>query len=176
MAIVIIGRGIDLSAVAIMAMSVAWYLQMLNDGTRRQRRRCRWRLAACCSSASSTASSSPMPMCPAIFATLASGAFVFGYRALAADHARMRCRCRRGHWVETAGRAALPRHSGRGLHLRRRWPSWPSCSCASPNGAATSICMGDNPHGGAQHGHSGAPDDRAALCDLGADRASPPAS
>ena len=33
MAIVIIGRGIDLSAVAIMAMSVAWYLQMLNDGT-----------------------------------------------------------------------------------------------------------------------------------------------
>src|SRR5262245_26030236 len=33
MAVVIIGRGIDLSAVAIMAMSVAWYLQMLNDGT-----------------------------------------------------------------------------------------------------------------------------------------------
>src|SRR5215472_8773964 len=32
MAVVIIGRGIDLSAVAIMAMSVAWYLQMLNDG------------------------------------------------------------------------------------------------------------------------------------------------
>src|SRR6187431_2051049 len=33
MAIVIIGRGIDLSAVAIMAMSVAWYLQLLNDGS-----------------------------------------------------------------------------------------------------------------------------------------------
>src|SRR3954467_13835306 len=33
MAIVIIGRGIDLSAVAIMAMSVAWYLQLLNNGT-----------------------------------------------------------------------------------------------------------------------------------------------
>src|SRR3569623_911935 len=33
MGIVIIGRGIDLSAVAIMAMSVAWYLQLLNDGT-----------------------------------------------------------------------------------------------------------------------------------------------
>src|SRR5689334_22378675 len=32
MAIVIIGRGIDLSSVAIMAMSAAWYLQMLNDG------------------------------------------------------------------------------------------------------------------------------------------------
>ena len=33
MAIVIIGRGIDLAAVAIMAMSAAWYLQLLNDGT-----------------------------------------------------------------------------------------------------------------------------------------------
>ncbi len=32
MGIVIIGRGIDLSAVAVMAMSVAWYLQMLNSG------------------------------------------------------------------------------------------------------------------------------------------------
>src|SRR5215470_997539 len=32
MGIVIIGRGIDLSAVAIMAMSVAWYLQMLQNG------------------------------------------------------------------------------------------------------------------------------------------------
>ena len=32
MAIIIIGRGIDLSMVAIMAMSVAWYLQMLNHG------------------------------------------------------------------------------------------------------------------------------------------------
>src|SRR6476469_1950885 len=33
MAVVIIGRGIDLSAVAAMAMSVAWYLQLLNTGT-----------------------------------------------------------------------------------------------------------------------------------------------
>src|SRR5262250_2878150 len=32
MALVIIGRGIDLSAVAIMAMTVAWYLQMLDRG------------------------------------------------------------------------------------------------------------------------------------------------
>ena len=32
MAIIIIGRGIDLSAVAIMAMSAAWYLQLLNNG------------------------------------------------------------------------------------------------------------------------------------------------
>src|SRR5262249_17217549 len=33
MAVVVIGRGIDLSAVAIMAMSVAWYLELLNSGT-----------------------------------------------------------------------------------------------------------------------------------------------
>src|SRR5262249_23223783 len=33
MGIVTIGRGIDLSAVAIMAMSVPWYLQMINSGT-----------------------------------------------------------------------------------------------------------------------------------------------
>ncbi|WP_417809998.1 ABC transporter permease [Thioclava sp.] len=32
MALIIIGRGIDLSMVAIMAMTVAWYLQMMNNG------------------------------------------------------------------------------------------------------------------------------------------------
>ena len=32
MSVVIIGRGIDLSMVAIMAMSVAWYLQLLGNG------------------------------------------------------------------------------------------------------------------------------------------------
>lgn len=78
MAIVIIGRGIDLAAVAIMAMSVAWYLQLLNDGM-----------------ADGTALA--IVLCgvlvigllngflvayadvPAIFVTLASGSFVFGY-------------------------------------------------------------------------------------------------
>src|SRR6187431_2368666 len=78
MAIVIIGRGIDLSAVAVMAMSAAWYLQMLNDGT-----------------AGATALLLALAFVlaiglingfliayadvPAIFATLASGAFVFGF-------------------------------------------------------------------------------------------------
>ena len=59
---------------------------------------------------------------PAIFATLASGAFVFGYvrsqlipqDAVPVPH---------GHWLESVGRRALPRHAGRGLHLRRRSPS-----------------------------------------------------
>ena len=46
MAIVIIGRGIDLSAVAIMAMSVAWYLQMLNNGIVRRHRPRSWRWPA----------------------------------------------------------------------------------------------------------------------------------
>ncbi|WP_442582023.1 ABC transporter permease [Mesorhizobium sp. ASY16-5R] len=78
MAIVIIGRGIDLAAVAIMAMSVAWYLQLLNDGT-----------------ADGTALAIVLggvlvigllngflvayADVPAIFVTLASGSFVFGY-------------------------------------------------------------------------------------------------
>src|SRR5262245_28486700 len=78
MAIVIIGRGIDLSAVAIMAMSVAWYLQLLNDGT-----------SDALAFASVVAGVLAIGVIngflvayadvPAIFVTLASGAFVFGY-------------------------------------------------------------------------------------------------
>ncbi|HUR43521.1 MAG TPA: ABC transporter permease [Aestuariivirga sp.] len=103
MAIVIIGRGIDLAAVAIMAMSAAWYLQMLNDGV-----------------------SGPTALAfvvggvlliglvngflvayadvPAIFATLASGAFVFGYvrsQLIGQDAVPVP----RGHWLESLGRA-----------------------------------------------------------------------
>jgi ribose transport system permease protein len=78
MAIVIIGRGIDLAAVAIMAMSAAWYLQMLNDG---------W--APLAAFALVTAGVLFIGLVngyliayaevPPIFATLASGSFVFGY-------------------------------------------------------------------------------------------------
>lgn len=78
MAIVIIGRGIDLAAVAIMAMSAAWYLQMLNDG---------WMPIA--AFALATAGVLFIGLVngfliayadvPPIFATLASGSFVFGY-------------------------------------------------------------------------------------------------
>lgn len=78
MAIVIIGRGIDLSAVAIMAMSAAWYLQLLNDGWSE------WQ-------ALGTAGAGVLAIglvngflvayadVPAIFATLATGSFVFGF-------------------------------------------------------------------------------------------------
>lgn len=105
MAIVIIGRGIDLSAVAIMAMSAAWYLQMLNDGVSG-------------GSALLIALAGVILIglvngyliayadVPAIFATLASGAFVFGFvrsQLIGQDATPVP----RGNWVETIGRARL---------------------------------------------------------------------
>ncbi|MDQ0322949.1 ribose transport system permease protein [Pararhizobium capsulatum DSM 1112] len=78
MAIVIIGRGIDLSAVAIMAMSVAWYLQLLNDGTTDGTA-----LALVLAGVLATGLLNGFLVAyaevPAIFVTLASGSFVFGY-------------------------------------------------------------------------------------------------
>lgn len=101
MAIVIIGRGIDLSAVAIMAMSAAWYLQMLNDGYSD------WQ-------ALGTAAAGVLAIglvngflvayaeVPAIFATLASGSFVFGFvrsRLITQDAVPVPA----GHWLEQLG-------------------------------------------------------------------------
>ena len=105
MAIVIIGRGIDLASVAIMAMSAAWYLQMLNDG---------W----------SGAAALPLTVLvvlviglangfliayadvPPIFAALASGSFVFGFvrsQLITQDAVPVP----RGNWLESVGRARL---------------------------------------------------------------------
>src|SRR5262249_56401097 len=78
MALVIIGRGIDLSAVAIMAMTVAWYLQMLNNGTPggvALGLAVAGVLAIGCINGFLIAYADV----PAIFATLASGAFVYGF-------------------------------------------------------------------------------------------------
>ena len=101
MAIVVIGRGIDLSAVAIMAMSAAWYLQMLNDGWSE------WQAIA-------TATAGVLGIgllngfliayaeVPAIFATLASGSFVFGFvrsRLITQDAVPVPA----GHWLEQLG-------------------------------------------------------------------------
>lgn len=105
MAIVVIGRGIDLSAVAIMAMSVAWYLELLNNGT-----------------AGPTAFALALGFVlliglvngflvayadvPAIFATLASGAFVFGFvrsQLIRQDATPVPA----GNWIETLGRIRL---------------------------------------------------------------------
>jgi ribose transport system permease protein len=105
MAVVIIGRGIDLSVVAIMAMSVAWYLQMINSGV-----------------ADATALTLAFlgvlgiglvngfliayAEVPAIFATLASGAFVFGFvrsQLITQDATPVPPH----HWLETLGRIRL---------------------------------------------------------------------
>jgi len=105
MAIIIIGRGIDLSMVAIMAMSVAWYLQMLNNGV-----------------SGSTALLLVLggviaiglingflvayADVPAIFATLASSAFVYGFvrsQLIGQDATPVPA----DHWVEQLGRFRL---------------------------------------------------------------------
>ncbi|WP_241560699.1 ABC transporter permease [Paenirhodobacter populi] len=77
MAVIIIGRGIDLSMVAIMAMSVAWYLQMLNDGMGE------WRalalvLAGVLVIGLANGFLVAYAEVPTIFVTLASASFVFG--------------------------------------------------------------------------------------------------
>jgi ribose transport system permease protein len=101
MAVVIVGRGIDLSMVAVMAMSVAWYLQLLDNGM-----------------ADTTALSLVLggvlaigllngflvayADVPAIFVTLASGSFVFGYvrsQLIPSDAVPVP----EGHWVEIMG-------------------------------------------------------------------------
>lgn len=101
MAIVIIGRGIDLSAVAIMAMSVAWYLQLLNPGTPDV-------LAFSYAVAGVLAIGLLNGMLvaygevPAIFVTLATGSFVFGYvrsQLITQDAVPVP----QGHWVELLG-------------------------------------------------------------------------
>ncbi len=78
MAIVIIGRGIDLSAVAIMAMSVAWYLQMLNDGVS-DGTALALTLGGVVAIGLVNGFLIAYADVPAIFATLASGAFVYGF-------------------------------------------------------------------------------------------------
>jgi ribose transport system permease protein len=101
MAIVIIGRGIDLSAVAIMAMSVAWYLQLLNDGMADS-----YALAIVLGGVLCIGLLNGFLVAyadvPAIFVTLASGSFVFGYvrsQLISQDAVPVPP----GHWVEAFG-------------------------------------------------------------------------
>lgn len=101
MAIVIIGRGIDLSAVAIMAMSVAWYLQLLNDGMGDGPA-----LALVVAGVLAIGLANGILVAyadvPAIFVTLASGSFVFGYvrsQLISQDAVPVPG----GHWVELFG-------------------------------------------------------------------------
>lgn len=105
MAVVIIGRGIDLTSVAIMAMSAAWYLQMINDG---------WSEAGALSLMLAGTLAIGLingfliayADVPAIFTTLATGAFVFGFvrsQLIPQDAIAVP----RDHWLETLGRARL---------------------------------------------------------------------
>jgi ribose transport system permease protein len=102
MAIVIIGRGIDLSMVAIMAMSVAWYLQMLNNGVPDSTALVLV-LAGVVAIGLVNGFLIAYADVPAIFATLASAAFVFGFARsqLVAQDATM---VPPDHWVEQVGR------------------------------------------------------------------------
>ncbi|PZQ95926.1 MAG: ABC transporter permease [Cereibacter sphaeroides] len=103
MTIVIIGRGIDLSMVAVMAMSVAWYLQLLNDG---------WGDHAALAMAVMGVLAIGLvngflvayAEVPAIFVTLATGAFTFGYvrsQLIPQDAVTVPA----DHWVIELGRA-----------------------------------------------------------------------
>lgn len=106
MAVVIIGRGIDLSAVAVMAMSVAWYLQLLNQGTPG------WlalgaALAAVIGLGIANGLLIAYAEVPAIFATLATGAFVFGFarsRLIGQDVIYLP---ESGSWIGALGQARL---------------------------------------------------------------------
>jgi ribose transport system permease protein len=78
MGIVIIGRGIDLSMVAIMAMSTAWYLQLLGNGYSNSASLTMVILGVLAIGALNGFLVAYADV-PAIFVTLASGLFVFGY-------------------------------------------------------------------------------------------------
>jgi ribose transport system permease protein len=102
MAVIIIGRGIDLSMVAIMAMAVAWYLQMLNDGTPGT-----WALTLALGGVIAIGLINGFLIAyadvPAIFATLASSAFVYGFvrsQLIKQDATPVPP----DHWVEQLGR------------------------------------------------------------------------
>lgn len=101
MAIVIIGRGIDLSMVAVMAMSVAWYLQLLANG---------WSdpaafltvLALVVVIGALNGILVAYADVPAIFVTLASGYFIFGFvRSLVISQDAIPVPA--GNWVELFG-------------------------------------------------------------------------
>ena len=101
MAVVIIGRGIDLSAVAIMAMPIAWYLQMLNNGVGET-----LAFAAVLAGVLGIGLLNGFLVAyadvPAIFVTLATAAFVFGFvrsQLITQDAVPVPP----GHWIERLG-------------------------------------------------------------------------
>ena len=101
MAVVIIGRGIDLSAVAIMAMSVAWYLQLLNSGVP-DGLAFTYVLAGVLAIGLLNGILVAYGDVPAIFVTLATGSLVFGYvrsQLITQDAVPVP----QDHWIELLG-------------------------------------------------------------------------
>jgi ribose transport system permease protein len=101
MSVVIIGRGIDLSMVAVMAMSVAWYLRLLGDGMP-DTQAFALVLGGVLAIGLINGFLVAYADVPAIFVTLASGSFVFGYvrsQLIPSDAVPVP----EGHWVELLG-------------------------------------------------------------------------
>ncbi len=101
MGIVIIGRGIDLSMVAIMVMSTAWYLQLLGLGHSNQMAFTLVILGVLAVGVLNGFLAAYADV-PAIFVTLASGLFVFGYarsHLISMDAVPVPS----GHWLELLG-------------------------------------------------------------------------
>ena len=101
MGVVIIGRGIDLSMVAIMAMSIAWYLQLLGSGTV-DSVAIMLVLGGVLAIGLLNGFLVAYADVPAIFVTLASGSFVFGYvrsQLITQDAVPVPS----GHWLESLG-------------------------------------------------------------------------
>lgn len=102
MAIVVIGRGIDLSQVSVMAMSGAWYLQMLNNGTP-DAVALLTVLAGVMAVGLANGFLIAYGDVPPIFATLASGAVVYGLvrsQFIGSETVPLPP----GHWLETVGK------------------------------------------------------------------------
>lgn len=105
MSVVIIGRGIDLSMVAIMAMSVAWYLQLLGNGMG-DAQALLLVLGGVLLIGLLNGLLVAYADVPAIFVTLASGSFVFGYvrsQLISTDAVPVPP----GHWIESLGRLRI---------------------------------------------------------------------
>lgn len=105
MAIIVIGRGIDLSMVAVMAMSVAWYLQMLGNGLS-DGAALGLALAGVVAIGLANGFLVAYAEVPAIFVTLASASFVYGLvrsQLIGSDAVPVPP----GHWVAELGALRL---------------------------------------------------------------------
>lgn len=105
MAIIVIGRGIDLSMVAVMAMSVAWYLQMLGNGTP-DGVALTLAIGGVVAIGLINGFLVAYAEVPAIFVTLASASFVFGLvrsQMIGSDAVPVPA----GHWVAELGALRL---------------------------------------------------------------------